>query len=449
MINKITFIPAILAVVACGGGQKAGTVGGGKPPDLNAIKSENTEPGKEAPKREISKEASNEYQAAAQFFAQTDKGAWSESACRQSAEKFGAVARQHSTLVEAQFMVGLSFHRCNMLDDAAKAYNQALAMKSNHGLSLSNLGEINYRAGKIDEARKYWEAAIKANGKLVAARNNKASMLLEQMRKINNPKDGTWKKAEEDARFELSNVLGVDSDNVKAYTLYGLIYMEGYQANKNRLDLAKLLLDEAKKRLAASNTKYAPMENAYGLYYMRRNQLNDALKHFEAAVEADPRFVEARVNVGLTTLNFRKYDTAKEQFSKAIELSGKTPKAYDAHIGLGVALRGLKDFDGAEAQYKAAMALDGKRGDAYYNLAVLYASFRASKTEFTKQPAVYRQGKQYFQDFISKGGDPADIAEAKIQVTTIDKTVTLLEAAIKAQANQPPPPPAPAAPPAK
>ncbi len=426
-----------LTLIACGGKQTTG-IGAGNtpPPPPKDITSENTTPGTEAPKREISKEESRDYQGAAANFVANDKASWNESACRGSAEKFQSVVRSHPNLVEAQFMVGLSFHRCNMMAEAEAAYQQAIKIKPNHGLSLSNLGEIYYRAGKVDNARQYWDSAIKANGKLVAARNNVASMQLEQMRKLQ-PKDAAWKKLEEDARFNLSNVLGVDSENVKAYTLYGLIYMEGWQANKNRLDLAKLLLDEAKKR----NEKYAPLQNAYGLYFMRRSSLNDALKHFMAAVEADPKFIEARINVGLTTLNFRKYDTAKEQFTKAIELS---PKSYDAYIGLGIALRGLKDFDGAEAQYKKAQQIDSKRGDAYYNLAVLYASFRANKQEDLKaSQGVYRQAKEYFNQFIQKGGDAADIAEAKIQVTTIDKTIAQIDNFLKNQAAAPPPPPAP------
>src|SRR5205807_1975908 len=96
-----------------------------------------------------------------------------------------------------------------------------------------------------------------------------------------------------------------------------------------------------------------------------------------AAVEADPKFVEARMNVGLTTVNFRKYDTAKEQFSKVLELTGN--KNYDAFIGLGLALRGSGDFPGAEEQYNKAMKLDSNRGEAYYNLGVLYKDFKANK----------------------------------------------------------------------
>jgi tetratricopeptide (TPR) repeat protein len=217
--------------------------------------------------------------------------------------------------------------------------------------------------------------------------------------------------------------------------LYGLVYMEGYQRNKNRLDLAKLLLDEAKER----NEKYPPLQNAYGLWYLRKNQLSEALQHFNAAVAGDPRFVEARMNVGLVTLGFRKYDVAKEQFTKVIELQ---PKNYDAIIGLGAAMRGLKDLDGAEAQYKKAQQVDSKRGESYYNLAVLYKDFRATKQEVKESIATYKTAKDYFKQFLAQPGDEANKQEAKDQVAAIDKTVTQLEAYLKAIAAQPPAAPA-------
>jgi len=434
--------PALIVLVCACGGPKTGVKGGDVPPPPHIDKSENAAPGKGAVKREVSNDARRDYEGANQFFAATDKAhGWNDSTCRQAADRFTSVVRAHSDVVEAQFMVGLSFHRCGLVEEAEKAYQQAIRIKPNHGASLSNLGELYYRAGKIPDARQYWDSAIKANGKLIGARINIASLELEQMRKIGSSKDATWKKLEEDARFNLSNVLGVDSDNVAAYTVYGLVYMEGWQANKNRLDLAKLLLDEAKKR----NEKYAALQNAYGLYYLHRASLNQALQAFTAAVEADPKFVEARVNVGLVTLGFRKYDMAKEMLSKVVELS---PKNYDAYIGLGIALRGLKDLDGAEAQYKKAKEIDSKRGDAYYNLAVLYKDFRASKnTDLGASIGTYKQAKDFFQQFMTLTVDPADKNEAKEQVALIDKTVTQIQAFMKAQANQPPPPPAaPAAP---
>jgi tetratricopeptide (TPR) repeat protein len=307
---------------------------------------------------------------------------------------------------------------------------------------VSSLGELYFRAGKVDGAKQYWDTALKATGKLVGAHIGLATLELQQMRQINNVKDANWKKLEEDARFHLSSALAVETNSVEAYAMYGLVYMEGWQQNKNRLDLAKTLLDEGKKR----DEKYAPLQNAYGLWYMHKNQINQALAAFQAAVDADPKFIEARRNAGMILLGSRKYDGAKDMLSKVVELA---PKDYDAMIGLGFAERGLNDLDGAEATYKKAMQLDGKRGDAYYNLGVLYKGFRANhQADLPSSIKMYDQAKQYFQQYLDKDGDATDKAEAKNNIADCDKVTKQMQEAIRIQANQPPPPPMPAATPA-
>jgi len=300
---------------------------------------------------------------------------------------------------------------------------------------VSSLGALYFKAGKQNDAKSYWEQAINAEPKLVGAHIGIATIELEQMRRINNVKDATWKKLDDDARFHLSNALGVDSDSVEAYTQFGFVFMEGWQQNKNRLDLANTLLDEGKKRLdaGANGGKYAPLHNAYGLLYLHRGALNQALAEFQQAVADDPRFVEARKNVGFVTLGFRKYDTAKEMFSKVLELS---PKDYEAMIGLGIAQRGLKDIDGAEATYKNAKSLDGKRGAAYFNLGVLYKDFKASKqSDPNASIAVYKQAKEFFQQSLDKLPDQAEVAEAKANISDCDKVVTSLQKFMEQQAK--------------
>jgi Flp pilus assembly protein TadD len=202
-------------LVACGGGAgNKSTV----PPPPKIEKSEAAS-AKTEPKREVSKDTRDDYASALQTFAATDKAhGWNDATCRQAADRFTAVARAHPDLVEAQHMVGLAYQRCAMVDDAERAYQAALKLRPNHGASLSNLGELYYRAGKLTEARQYWESAIKANGKLPAARIGLASFQLDQLRKIGNPKDPAWKKLEEDAKNNLSNALGANADSVAAYT---------------------------------------------------------------------------------------------------------------------------------------------------------------------------------------------------------------------------------------
>src|SRR3569623_211497 len=453
---RIQFLSAsLLALVACGGGSKSGGGATGPkpppPPEIGTHTDVAQKGGAQATQKvEVSKDAKADYKAAMDAFMTNEKGGWNESACRGSADKFSAVAREHN-LVEAQFMVGLSLQRCGLDKDAESAYQQATHMKGDPAkiaMAVSGLGEIYYKRGQVDAAKQYWDTALKATGKLVGAHINEATMDLEQMRKIGNAKDATWKKLEEDAKFHLSSALGVDTDSVDAYTDFGLVWMEGWQQNKNRLDLAKTLLDEAKKR----NEKYAPLQNAYGLYWMHKGSLNQALQAFTAAVEADPKYIEARINAGQLTLNFRKYDTAKEMFSKAIELA---PKNYDAVIGLGVALRGLNDFDGAEAQYKKAQQIDPLRGDAYFNLGVLYKDFRANKVNdpdpikaLRGSQDMYKKARDYFQQVQDKDADPGDKTEAKNNIGDCDKVIKQLDQAVISLQNAPKmpasPPPAPA-----
>ena len=72
---------------------------------------------------------------------------------------------------------------------------------------------------------------------------------------------------------------------------------------------------------------------------------------------------------------------------------------------------------------------------------MLYKDFRASKnSDLTAAIATYKQAKEFFQQFMSMQAEQADKTEAKEQIALIDKTVTQIQAFMKAQANQPPAP---------
>ena len=58
--------------------------------------------------------------------------------------------------------------------------------------------------------------------------------------------------------------------------------------------------------------------------------------------------------------------------------------------------------------------MDPQRGEAYFNLGVLYKDFRAAKqADIKASQASYRTARQYFQEFLSKGGSASDKADAK------------------------------------
>lgn len=433
----MTLLAAGLALTACGGKQhpQSGLHADNKdvppPPDVTP----DARPDKPEEKREVSSDAKNDFAGAVTFYQAQAKSGWNEGSCRAAADQFAAVARAHKDVVEAQYMVGRSYQNCGMAKEAEDAYQAALKIKANHGPSISNLGELYFEAGKLDGARKYWESAIKAQPKLTAAYVNLAALNLEEMRRTKDA--AAWGRLEEDARKKLSNALAVDNSNVRAYTVYGLIYMEGRQKNRNRLDLAKLLLEEGEK----VDPKYAPLQHALGLLALAKNNLTDALQRFQTAAELDDSFAEAHMNVGLIQLGTRRYDIAKAEFEKVIK---REPKNYDAYIGLGIAERGLGDLAGAEANYKKAKDLDPKRGDAYFNLGILYKDFLANKESDLKQMQNQnRVARGFFQDFLGKDGSADDKQEAQENVKVIDKLIKQLDDVMKMQASQPPPPPAP------
>jgi tetratricopeptide (TPR) repeat protein len=410
--NRIAAV-LILMAAACGPSQT------GKK-DMNKLAADAPPPptGGGPIKREVSDDARRDFQAAVTFYRQQEKSGWSKESCLAAAQRFEGVATAHSKMVEARYNAGLSYQNCGMNKDAESAYQAALKIHPGHAPSLSNLGEIYFKGGNEARGKQYWEQAVKADPQVVGARNNLAWLMIRQVRE----NKANLRSMEEPILRHLRSALAVENDNVEAYVLLSLLYMEGAEKNKARLTLARLLLEEAEKR----NDKYAPMYNAKGLLDLKRENVAQALEQFQRAVALDPSFVEARMNVGNIVLGFRKYDEAAQQFTEVLR---RQPKNYDAVVGLGIAQRGQRQLDAAEQSYKKAMELDGARAEAFYNLGVLYKDFRANQTENQKAAQeAYRTAIRYFTQARGKpGARPALQAEARDNITDCEKNIRQID----------------------
>lgn len=386
--------------------------------------------------RNLSEDAAHDFAGAVKFYEEQAKGGWNANACTAAARRFEQVADEHNKMVEALYDAGLSYQNCHMMKDAEARYQQALDIQPTHGPSLSNLGEIYFQGGNESRAKQYWERAVQADKKIVGARNNLAWLMIRDVR------SGKASLSSMQAQIlaHLRSVLAVENDNVQAYVLLALFYMQGSEHNKSRLTLAQLLLDKAEK----FDDKYPSLYNAEGLLKLKRDDVANALGEFKKAVELDPDFVEARMNVGNIVLGFRKYDEAAEQFQEVLK---RQPKNYEAMVGLGIAQRGLKQIDDAEQSYKKAADLDGARAEAYFNLGVLYKDFRANETQdLHKAQAAYRMAIKYFSQARGKQNATSDLqADARDNISDCQKNIQSLDEAIRNQQSAPAPTPAPAA----
>jgi Tfp pilus assembly protein PilF len=415
--------------------------------------------------RKVTKEATADFNAAVAFYNDKAKDGLTNDECIAAAKKFEDVADEHDKIVEAWFNAGVAYQQCGMTKEAEAEYQKALKINPAHAPSLVNLGEIYYRGGNERVGQQYFEQANKADGTVGGAYVNLAWMQYDKMRAASS--DAEKAKWEKEALFNLKNALAVDNDNVVARVLMAMVYMEGSDKNKNRLDIAQLLLDgvlknkptlkdnasDDEKKIYAkdmaryeSNARYPLLYNALGLVYMKRNAIGKALTYFRKAVELDPDFVEARLNLGFTVLGFRKYEDAGQSFEAVLK---QQPKNYDAKIGLGVALRGQRKIDEAETAYKEAMALNKDRGDAYFNLGVLWKDFRTNDPDQKKNREAYRTAKNFFKDFLTKGDAKGDKKkDAQDYVEDCDKAIATLDQVINQMENAPPPEPAAAPTPA-
>jgi tetratricopeptide (TPR) repeat protein len=398
------------------------------------------DPGDAAAAPQGSRKPKDDFEAAVFWFQDAERTGWSSDKCGTAADKFLSAGK--GKRAEAFFNAGAAMQRCGKWGDAEKYYRKALELNPKHGPTLANLGEMAWRNGKVQEAQELFKRAADndANREVTAARNNLAWMQYQQIRQTTVP--ATRQQLENDALHNLQGALAIDNDNVISYTVMALIYMEGADKNRNRLDLAELLITEGKKR----NDRSAPLWNASGLLKMKRNNVAKALEDFRQATAIDPKMAEARMNIGQIVLSSRNYDEAETQFREVLKLRKND---YAALIGLGVALRGQatvlrsagqmdkfqRKIDESEETYRQAMDLDKNRGDAYYNLGLLYKDYRTNDPDQSKNIVQYRKARQYFQDYLARAdkADPKrDDAQGHLQ--DCDKYVEILTQAISSGA---------------
>ena len=93
----------------------------------------------------------------------------------------------------------------------------------------------------------------------------------------------------------------------------------------------------------------AGAHNNLGNLLAMRGAIDEAIGHFQAAVQADENFAEAHFNLGTALGSQNKHNEAAEHLTKAVRLN---PKYEEARLNLGFALAAQGDLAGARAQFQ-------------------------------------------------------------------------------------------------
>jgi len=116
----------------------------------------------------------------------------------------------------------------------------------------------------------------------------------------------------------------------------------------------------------------AAIDNYLGLIALKENKLGVAQKHFQAAVNANPEFQTAHINLAVASSRMHQYRKAEEVYRKAIEINPANSKPY---YNLGLLLQGLEQWVLAAAELEKSIELssgdDKARSLCYYGISQL------------------------------------------------------------------------------
>lgn len=124
--------------------------------------------------------------------------------------------------------------------------------------------------------------------------------------------------------------------------------------------------------------------NDEGIGYLARGDLETADTRFRLALEYNPHFVEALVNLGLVELERGNFTRAGQLLQRARRIN---EHVAHPHHGLGVLDERIGDREGAAAHYRDALAVDPGFAPARLNLARLLFDANDlyhAKAEFAK-----------------------------------------------------------------
>jgi tetratricopeptide (TPR) repeat protein len=119
--------------------------------------------------------------------------------------------------------------------------------------------------------------------------------------------------------------------------------------------------------------KYPDDPNLYyeiGNHYYDQIMPVEARTNYERALELDPAFNKARVNLAMLLVESDEVDSAKTLLKEAIRREPKDAKAYN---NLGMVHYSELEIEMAVRYFKRALAIEPTNAEAHYNLGLAFA----------------------------------------------------------------------------
>src|ERR1035437_763600 len=113
------------------------------------------------------------------------------------------------------------------------------------------------------------------------------------------------------------------------------------------------------------NPDFAEAHNNLGNFLFQKGSVDEAMVHYQKALEINPDYAEAHYNLGYALLKMGNVDEAIAHLQKALQIN---PDYAEAHNNLGYALIQKGRVDEATAHFQKALQINPDYADAHNNL---------------------------------------------------------------------------------
>ena len=181
----------------------------------------------------------------------------------------------------------------------------------------------------------------------------------------------------EEAFYKLSQACNKDATLSKAFFLRGKCYyhMGDFQRALFDFSVAIRIEEDKKQREAGYKKDLAEYYNFAGVQHYELGQLDEALQHYELAVEYDRRNGMYHYNKGLVKSRLDNVEAAIKSYNDALtnlDPNSQPDYFYQAKFNRGICYRRLGKLQESITDLKAACQLKAEKASAQNNLALSY-----------------------------------------------------------------------------
>jgi tetratricopeptide (TPR) repeat protein len=170
-----------------------------------------------------------------------------------------------------------------------------------------------------------------------------------------------------------------------------------------------------------SRPDYAEAHNNLGNALLQKGRAGEAMNQFQLALQIRPQYAEARINLGNALCQVGKVEEAIAQYQKALQLNSGCAEAYS---GLGTALLQKGRTDDAIAQYQNALQIKPRDPEPHYNL----GNALLQKGRMDEAIAQYQSALQINPGY---GGAHLNLGNVLLQKGRVDEAISHYQSALQ------------------